>query len=83
MNVTHEQEVRNAVWDLLIDEFNCEDRSAGIYPIGEIDEDLVKWINEEVYGFRVAEWDKYSMTIECEGVIVKVTLKDGRWVIVD
>lgn len=83
MNKTREQEVRKAVQDFLTDEFNCQDGSVGIYPIGEIDEDLVKWIDEEVEGFTVSEWDKYSLTIECEGVFVKVALEHGNWAIVN
>lgn len=80
---THEMEVRQAVQDFLTDEFNAYDGSVGIYPVGEVDQDLVLWINEDVEGFKVSEWDQYSLIIECEGVFVKVALKDGQWEIVD
>lgn len=87
MNKTHEQKIRKVVEDFLHDEFNLEDRSVGIEFVYELDEDLVKWINEEVEEFTVVEWDKYSMTIECEGVYVKVVKKtfddEDRWVIVE
>lgn len=79
----HVKEIRQAVQEFVNDEMNAQDGSVGIYPIGQIDEDLVKWIDEDVEGFTVSDWDKYSMTIECEGIHVQIALEDGYWTIVN
>ncbi len=65
-------EVVKNISDMLDDEFNAEDHSVGLYPIGKIDNEVVAWIEENCEGVSVQAFmdDRLNLMINDKYLVV-------------
>lgn len=65
-------EVVKNISDMLDDEFNADDHSVGIYPVGKVDKEIVNWIEENCEGVSVQAFKDERFTLMIDNTFIVV-----------